>query len=206
MDDREFSSPVCYLDFDSVEPIPTKQDWRFCVKCQAVIVAFFSSEENSKASQGSDEFNGTKLKTSSPLETAMAQDCPMCLILFNDFPLNAVPSSTQYRRHDLKLALPRPLSILKCHSFYASSDSETYSCYRRNIQVVLSEGMTMIRLLKSAATYPSQISKASMRSSMAFQQHLVAVRKCFRNGLVIVLRFTKDVKGSQISFLRDCLI
>jgi hypothetical protein len=142
MEDREFSSPVCMLDCDSIEPIAREPVWRICGKCRAVLDAFVSSNGSTKYSIG--QYYGKVLETWSPIETAMAQGCPVCLLLFNNFPPNdfVKPVSTIYSRHTFTLTDPNPLAMLTCKSYYTRK-GEQMPRYDKDLQVVLSEG-TMI--------------------------------------------------------------
>jgi hypothetical protein len=93
MDDREFSSPVCYLDYDQHEiPAVTPAKPAFCTTCRAFIASLHTSPNENETNLEALA-NGKKLKfilnkdgwvyktTKNIAETA-AEGCPLCVVIF----------------------------------------------------------------------------------------------------------------------------
>jgi hypothetical protein len=110
MDDQEFSSPVCYLDYDHFE-VPTARPTQpaFCKTCIAFIAALspnenedaiireeMSSEEKLKFLLNKDRWD---YKTKENIAETAAEGCPLCVIILQG--LDAADTKRLMAREEL---------------------------------------------------------------------------------------------------------
>src|SRR4051794_3323953 len=85
MDEREFSSPVCYLKeediFGAVELEPELDLKGFCDKCRAILNTYFLDRKTRIGSE-----THTFQTNSILLQDAVLKGCPLCVMLFEDIP------------------------------------------------------------------------------------------------------------------------
>lgn len=74
MDDREFSSPVCYLNYDWASPSDLGS--RICSRCKEVLAAYGSAEIND------GKCHEIIYQTHDLLETTANQGCPLCQLFY----------------------------------------------------------------------------------------------------------------------------
>ncbi len=95
MDGREFSSPVCYLDYDHETSAAKPVQPNFCIACTAFISSLYTAstqknEARLEALSTEDKFNfimnqdgWVHKSTGNILETA-AKGCPLCMAVVRD--------------------------------------------------------------------------------------------------------------------------
>ena len=81
MDDREFSSPVCYLDYDNERPVTS--DPALCAKCKNVIAGFDSVGGNFQGHLWAKE---KFFETTIDLSTISVPACFLCHLFFKHVP------------------------------------------------------------------------------------------------------------------------
>jgi hypothetical protein len=81
MDDREFSSPVCYLDYDNEQPVTL--DPVLCAKCKRVMAGFDSVGENFEGHTWAKE---KFFESTIDLSTISAPACFLCHLFFKHLP------------------------------------------------------------------------------------------------------------------------
>jgi len=81
MDDREFSSPVCYLDYDNERPVTP--DPALCAKCKNVIAGFDSVGGNFQGHLWAKE---KFFETTIDLSTISVPACFLCHLFFKHVP------------------------------------------------------------------------------------------------------------------------
>jgi hypothetical protein len=95
MDGREFSSPVCYLDYDQETPAAKPVQPNFCIACTAFISSLYTASTQKKEASFEALSTEDKLKfvlnqegwvyksTGNIVKTA-AKGCPLCLAIVGD--------------------------------------------------------------------------------------------------------------------------
>jgi hypothetical protein len=94
MDDREFSSPVCYLDYEN-HPVPAAKPAEpvFCTTCTSFIAAMHTKVNQECGSNLETLTSGKKLKfilneegwvykTTENRAGTAAKGCPLCIVIF----------------------------------------------------------------------------------------------------------------------------
>jgi hypothetical protein len=99
MDDREFSSPVCYLDYDNYQkPVARPVKPAFCSSCISFIDALGSNateedgislEDLSREEKVKILLNGIDwvYKTAENIATTARKGCPFCIVIFEGLKL-----------------------------------------------------------------------------------------------------------------------
>ncbi len=95
MDDREFSSPVCYLDYDHEIPAAEPFQPNFCIACRAFISSLYTAstrknEASLKALSTEDKLKfvmneeGWVYKSTGNIVETAAKGCPLCMAIVED--------------------------------------------------------------------------------------------------------------------------
>jgi hypothetical protein len=95
MDGREFSSPVCYLDYDHETPAAEPFQPNFCMACTAFISTLYTAstqknEASLEALSNEDKFKfvmnqeGWVYKSTRNIVETAAKGCPLCAAIVGD--------------------------------------------------------------------------------------------------------------------------
>lgn len=109
MDDREFSSPVCYLDYDNYEVTAAKPTQPvFCTMCAAFIADLYANSGEKKETNLETLENGKKLdfvldeggwvyRTKENIIETAERGCPLCVVMFEGLGLEERDSLKAWR-------------------------------------------------------------------------------------------------------------
>jgi hypothetical protein len=95
MDGREFSSPVCYLDYDHETSAAKPVQPNFCIACTAFISSLYTAstqknEASLEALSTEDKFkfimnqDGWVYKSTGNIVETAAKGCPLCMAVVRD--------------------------------------------------------------------------------------------------------------------------
>jgi len=95
MDSREFSSPVCYLDYDHETPAAKPAQPNFCIVCTNFISSLYTAstqknEASLKALSIEDRLKfvmnqeGWVYKSTGNIVETAAKGCPLCMVIVED--------------------------------------------------------------------------------------------------------------------------